>query len=173
MVLKNVLPAIIVSFTMVLFYVASINKTKRDDFDNPILQVPKLYSLIGASTFVGGIGLIIFSLFFAIGSDKIIAFIPGLIAICTGLWLFAKGSISHIEITDSEIVEISIFGERKEIKWNEIEEIFFENVNLELTIKGSNNHITAPMHLVGFPELVAELERKTGKTRSQFGIPED
>jgi hypothetical protein len=28
------------------------------------------------------------------------------------------------------------------------------------------------MHLIGFDELVSKLEEKTGKTRSEIGIPE-
>ncbi len=89
----------------------------------------------------------------------------------TGILLFAKGSISNIKITDIGITETSIFGKQKEIKWNEIKDLSFGKVSLELKIVSSNKNIKAHIHLIGFQELVTKLENKTGKSRTEMGIP--
>lgn len=172
MILKNILPVIVVTLVMGLLLAASKKKPKKDEIGNSILQLPKLYPIIGILVIIGGIGLIIFAFFFANGTDKVLAAVCSLIAMVVGLLLFAKGYISHIKLTDLGIVETTMFAKQKEIKWNEIKDLTFGKTSLELKIKSADKNIKAHMHLVGFDELVSKLELKTGKTRSQIGIPE-
>ena len=65
-----------------------------------------------------------------------------------------------------------MFGKQKEIKWNEIRDLSFGKVSLELKIVSSDKNIKAHMHLIGFQELVIKLESKTGKTKTEIGIIE-
>lgn len=171
MILKNILPVIVVTLVMGLLLAASKKKPKKDEIGNIILQLPKLYPIIGILVIIGGIGLIIFAFFFAIGTDQILAAICSLIALVVGLLLFAKGYISHIKVTDLGIIEITMFAKQKEIRWNEIKDLSFGKTSLEMKIKSADKNIKAHMHLIGFDELVSKLEEKTGKTRSQIGIP--
>lgn len=172
MILKSILPVIIVSMVMAFLYSASKKKPKKDELGNLILQLPKLYSIIGILVIIGGIGLLVFAFFFANENDKILASICSLIAIIIGYLLFSKGYISHIKVTDLGITEMTMFGKQKEIKWNEIRDLSFGKVSLELKIVSSDKNIKAHMHLVGFQELVTKLETKTGKTRTEIGIIE-
>jgi hypothetical protein len=172
MILKNILPVVAVLLVMALLFAASKKKPKKDELGNIILQLPKLYPIIGILIIIGGIGLIIFAFFFANGTDQILAAICSLVAMIVGLLLFAKGYISHIKVTDFGITEITMFAKQKEIRWNEITDVSFGKVSLEMKIESSNKNIKAHMHLVGFDELVSKLEEKTGRTRIQIGIPE-
>jgi hypothetical protein len=172
MILKSILPVIVVSMVMAFLYKASKKKPKKDELGNIILQLPKLYPIIGVFVIISGIGLLIFAFFFAGENDKILASICSLIAIITGYLLFAKGYLSHIKVTDLGITETTMFGKQKEIKWNEIRDLSFGKVSLELKIVSSDKNIKAHMHLVGFQELVTKLESKTGKTKTEIGIIE-
>ncbi|SEA44121.1 hypothetical protein [Bizionia paragorgiae] len=172
MILKTILPVIVVTLVMGLLLAASKKKPKKDEVGNIILQLPKLYPIIGILVIIGGIGLLIFAFFFANGNDQILAIISSLVAMIFGLLMFAKGYISHIKVTDLGITETTLFAKQKEIRWNEIREVSFGKVSLEMKIESSNKNIKAHMHLVGFDELVSNLEEKTGKTRIQIGIPE-
>lgn len=172
MIFENIIPTVVVSILMAYLYSASKKKPKKDNAGDIILQLPKLYSLIGILVLLGGIGLFIFASFFANGNDKIIASISSIIAIITGLILFSKAYISHVKITDAGIVETSMFGKECEIKWHEIKDLSFGKTSLELKISSSDKTIKAHTHLVGFEELVSRLEQKTGKTRMDMGVPD-
>ncbi len=171
MILKNILPALIVTTVMVLLLAASKKKPKQDDLGNLILQLPKFYYIMGIFVVLGGIALLIFGFFFANENDQILANISSLIALIVGLLLFAKGYISNIRITDSEIIETTIFGKSKQIQYNEINNITFGKTSQEIKISSSNKVIKAHIHLVGIDSLISKLEEKTGKTRNQIGIP--
>lgn len=170
MILKNILPVIIISLVMAFLYAASKKKAKEDELGNIILQLPKLYSIFGILIILGGIGLLIFASFFAHEKDSVTAFIASLIALIAGMFVFAKGYISQIKVTDSGIIETTIFGKQKEIKWHEIIKLSFGTISLELKIKSADKTIKAHLHLVGFQELVYKLENKTGKSRYEMGI---
>lgn len=169
--MENILPAMVVTLVMSLLFAASKKKAKEDPEGNLILKLPRLYPIIGLIMIFGGLGLIIFALFYAQGNDIILASTACLIAMLTGLLLYAKGYISNIRVTDQGIVETTIFAKEKEIRWNEIQSISFGAVSLELKIQSSDKKIKAHMHLVGFPEFIAELEEKTGKSKTEMGIP--
>jgi len=171
MILKDILPVMAVSVIMILLFAASKGQPKKDELGNIILKLPKFYSIFGILVILGGIGFFIFAFFFAKENDQLTIVIIGLVAMLSGLFLFAKGYVSHIKVTELGIIETTIFGKQKEIKWNEIEDLSFGKVSLELKIASSNVKIKAHTHLVGFNELVSKLEEKTGKKRIEFGIP--
>ncbi len=170
MFLKNILPVVAVTMVMGLLYAASRKKAKEDGDGNLILQLPKFYFILGILIIVGGIGLLIYGFLFANESDKIIVSICSLLALIAGLFLFAKGYVSNILVTDLAIIETNLFGKQKEIRWNEIKKVSFGKVSKQLKIESANMNIKAHIHLVGFQELVAKLERKTGKTKVEIGI---
>lgn len=172
MILTNLLPVIGVSIVMAFLYAASKKKSKQDGLGNIILQLPKLYSIIGVLIIIGGLGLFLFAFFFANENDKILASICGLIAMISGLLLFLKGYIFHIKVTDIEIIETTMFGKQKKIKLNEIVGLSFGKISLELKISSPDTNIKAHMHLVRFQELVTILLDKTGKTKIEIGIPD-
>lgn len=172
MILENIIPILIVSILMAYLYSASKKAPKRNKDNDIILQLPKLYLWVGIIVLIAGMGLFIFASFFANGTDKTLASISGIIAIITGLILFSKAYIAHIKITDTGIVETTMFGKVNEMKWKEIKDFSFGKVSSELKIISSDNTIKAHMHLVGFQDLVSILEQKTGKSRLDKGIPD-
>ncbi|WP_143032228.1 hypothetical protein [Tenacibaculum sp. MAR_2009_124] len=172
MILKNILPALIITVVMGLLLAASKKKPKQDDLGNLLLQLPKFYYMLGILVILGGIALLIFGFFFANKNDQILAIISSSIALIVGLLLFTKGYISNIRITDSEITETTIFGKTKKIRYNKISDITFGKTSQEIKISSSNKTIKAHIHLVGIDSLISKLEEKTGRTRNQIGIPE-
>ncbi len=157
---------------MAILYAVSKKKPKEDGHGNMILQLPKFYPIFGILVIIGGLGLLIFAFFFGKENDAILASICSLLAFLTDLYLFAKGYISYIKVTDSGIIETSMFGKQNEIKWDEINDLSFGKVSLELKIAASDKNIKAHMHLIGFDNLITRLEEKTGKSKSEMGIPE-
>ncbi|KAB1159390.1 hypothetical protein F7018_03500 [Tenacibaculum aiptasiae] len=172
MISKSILPVIIVSIVMSLLLAISKKKPRKDESGNLILQLPKLYPIIGVFVITGGVALLIFAFFFAKENDQILAIISSIVSFIVGLLLFAKGYISYIKITDLAIIEKTLFGKQKEIRWTEIQDLSFGKQSLEMKIISADKNIKAHMHLVGFDELVSTLEKKTGKTRAQIGIPQ-
>lgn len=172
MIWKSILPVIAVSLIMAFLNSASKKKPKKDEIGNVILQLPKLYAIIGLLLIIGGSGILIFAFITASGNDWIIAISCSLITMILGILLYAKGYISHIKVTEFGIIETTMFGKVKEIRWKEIRDISFGKVSLELKIVSFDKNIKAHVHLVGFDELVSKIEDKTGKTRIQIGIPE-
>lgn len=172
MIWKSIIPIIAVSLIMAFLDLASKKKPKKDEVGNIILQLPKLYFIIGLLLIISGIVMLIFAFFTAIGDDWIIAISFSLILMILGALLYSKGYISHIKVTEFGIIETTMFGKLKEIRWNEVRDITFGKVSLEMKIASFDKNIKAHMHLVGFDELVAKIEEKTGKTRIQIGIPE-
>ncbi len=169
--LTNALPVIVVSIVMVLLFKASKKNPKIDNEGNFILKLPKLYSVIGLLGIIIAVALFIYDIFFANAEDKMTIFLIGLFFLLLGLPLFAQGSISHIKLTNFAIIETSMLGKTKEIKWDEIKDVSFGKVSLELKIKSSDKSIKAHAHLIGFENLVLLLEEKLGKNRQEFGIP--
>ncbi len=169
--LTNALPIIVVSIVMALLFKASKKNPKVDNEGNYILKLPKFYTIIGLFTIVIATALFIYDIFFANGEDKMIVFTIGLVLILIGLLLFSTGSISNIKLTNFAIIETNMFGKTKEIKWEDIKDVSFGKVSLELKIKSSDKSIKAHMHLIGFENLVILLEDKVGKNRNEFGMP--
>lgn len=170
--IKSVLPLLAVSLVMSLLYSASKKNPQKDDAGNIILQLPKLYPILGILVMISGVGLLIFAVFFASDNDQIPAILSSFIALFAGFLLFAKGYISSIKITDRGIMETTMFWQKKEILWGEINDLSFGKVSLELKICSPNNKIKAHMHLIGFQDFLVEIERYTGKTKAELGIPD-
>jgi hypothetical protein len=57
------------------------------------------------------------------------------------------------------------------IRWEDIVNLSFGLISLELKIEGYKKNIKAHSHLIGFDKLVSKIEEKTGKTRAQMGLP--
>ena len=104
------------------------------------------------------------------------------------IYIFSTSNLNYareakdliIELTKNTNDDIILFHyDKDDIKafinskfYNEIRDLSFGKVSLELKIVSSDKNIKAHMHLVGFQELVAKLEIKTGKTRTEIGIIE-
>jgi hypothetical protein len=171
MSIENIAPGVIISLIMALLYAASKKKPKDAGDGNFILQLPKFYAWFGLLMIMGGIALVKYTFIYARESDRAIGAVACIIALLAGMWVFAKGYISQIKVTDSGLIETTIFGKEKTILWSEVKKISFGTISLELTIRSADKKIKAHQHLVGFQELVYKLESKTGKSRFEMGIP--
>jgi hypothetical protein len=65
-----------------------------------------------------------------------------------------------------------ILGKVKVIAWSDIKSITFSKIGLELKVLSGRNKIKAHSSLVGFPELIKELEKQTNITQSEMGLPD-
>ncbi|NQX76438.1 hypothetical protein [Gilvibacter sp.] len=59
----------------------------------------------------------------------------------------------------------------KTILWDQISQVKYAVQRRELRIFSSNQKIIAPLHLVGFPQLIKEIEVKTGESLAHLNIP--
>ena len=161
---SDILPIIVIGFVMSYLVDASKKKPKKDIQGNTILQLPSFYYLFGLALLIGGIGLILYLYIFDNHIDKKYGVLFGLFGIIPGALLYRKGYVSHIMINDLEINETTMLGNKNSIKWSEIQTVSFSKMNKEIVIKSKDNTIKAHVHLVGFPQLVATIEAKTGKS---------
>jgi hypothetical protein len=171
MSIEDFAPGVIISLIMALLYAASKKKPRDAGDGNFILQLPKFYAWFGLFVIIGGFALVIYTFIYASESDKLMGAIASIIALTLGMWIFAKGYISQIKVTDSGLVETTIFGKEKIILWGEITKVSFGAISLELTIRSADKKIKAHLHMVGFEELIYKLESKTRKSRFDLGIP--
>lgn len=171
MSIENLTPALIISLLSALLYAASKKKPKDSGDGNFILQLPKFYAWFGLLVIMGGFALVIYTFVYASESDMLLGALASIIALIVGMWIFAKGYISQIKVTDSGLIETTIFGKEKTILWGEITKVSFGAISMELTIRSADKKIKAHLHMVGFNELVYKLESKTRKSRFDLGIP--
>ena len=171
MSLENIAPALIISLIMALLYAASKKKPRDAGDGNFILQLPKFYAWFGLFVVMGGFALVIYTFIYASESDILMGALASAIALLVGMWIFAKGYISQIRVTDSGLIETTIFGKEKTILWSEITKVSFGTISMELMIRSADKKIKAHLHMVGFNELVYKLESKTRKSRFDLGIP--
>lgn len=171
MSIDNLAPALIISLLGALLYAASKKKPRDAGDGSFILQLPRFYAWFGLFVIIGGLGLLMYTFFYYDKSDKAIGAFGSVFGMMVGVWIFAKGYISQIKVTDSGLIETNIFGKERTILWNEITKVSFGAISLELTIRSSDKKIKAHLHMVGFNELVYKLESKTRKSRFDLGIP--
>ncbi|MBK9103219.1 MAG: hypothetical protein IPL92_01275 [Saprospiraceae bacterium] len=171
MSLDNLTPALIITLIMALLYAASKKKPRDAEDGSFILQLPKFYAWFGLFVIIGGFALVIYTFIYASESDKLLGALASIIALIVGMWIFAKGYISQIRVTDSGLIETTIFGKEKTILWGEITKVSFGTISMELTIRSAEKKIKAHLHMVGFNGLVYKLESKTRKSRFDLGIP--
>ncbi len=170
--ISHILTVTAVTLILRMLYSASKRKANEDEQGNLVLQLPKFYWFFGAFMISVGIALLVVANFYVEATDdKEIVLYMSLGAIILGGFLFTKGYISKILISETDIVETGIFGQITQININEIESISFGIVSQELTIKSKKKKIKAHIHLVGFGELVEKLIQKTGKTPTEMGLP--
>lgn len=160
-----------VPLIMVMLYSASKGKAKEDEQGNLILRLPKFYWFLGAFMILVGVAFLVAANFYVdVMDDKEIVLYISLGAALLGSLLFAKGYISKIVVTETDIIETGLFGQITQINLNETESISFGSVSQELTIKSKGKKIKAHVHLVGFEELIGKLVKKTGKTPEEMGL---
>ena len=113
----------------------------------------------------------VYTIFYASESERALSAFGTFLILLLGWYLFAKGYMTQIKVTDSGLVETIIFGKEKTILWGEITKVSFGAISLQLTIRSADKKIKAHLHMVGFNELVYKLESKTRKSGFDLGIP--
>jgi hypothetical protein len=170
--ISGILITAAVTIMMAMLYSASKGKANENEQGQLLLQLPKFYWILGAFMIIVGIALLIAAMFhFDSNEDKVVVLCMSLVTLGFGYLLFGKGYISNIVISENEIIETSMFRKKTHINFNEIDNITFGKISLELSIKSKQKKIKAHIHLVGFRELVAKLSEKTGRTSIEMGIP--
>lgn len=169
--ISSILTGISVSLFLSMMYRASQGNAKEDENGNLVLRLPKFYWILGAISFLIGIGLLVVAYFYVDSiDDSHIVLYMSLAFIFLGYFLFSKGFISNILVTENELIETGLFGKKTIIYLNEINTISFGNISQELRIKTQDSKIKAHFHLIGFSKLVSILERKTGISRKEMGL---
>jgi len=98
-------------------------KAEVDDHGNIVLRLPQFYLVFGILVSVISIVLGIF-LSTVISKDELPLLIGSFSALfLVGLWIIHYAYYSKIYISKEAIRQGRLFGERKEIKWNEIEKV--------------------------------------------------
>lgn len=140
--------------------------------DQNKLKLPFFYTFIGA---VGLIGTLIFgtSELLTRGSDQwigIIFFILIFGGLSTSILL--TGQLYQVELLEYDLIQTTWLGKTKRIKWNDISFISFGQVSLELTVSNGITKIKAHSHMIGFDNLITELETKLTLKRVNLGLIE-
>ncbi len=74
-------------------------------------------------------------------------------------------------LTPQSLIHRNLIGKYKSLDWANIKTVDYGAVSMLLKISDGNYEIGCHAHLIGFDELVSELEECLGKTRAEMGIP--
>jgi hypothetical protein len=162
---------VVITLMMSFFNNASkANPVKNYDGDD-VLKLPLLYGIIGLLSFIAGLAIIIYGLM-DYNPESILPqlFLFLLFGGLGGILILQQWVVKLI-LTEKEIIKITMFGQKKVIKWKEIVTVRFNKVSLELKIQSKETKIKCHQHLVGFHVLVYRLKKETGRTEDQMGIP--
>ena len=79
--------------------------------------------------------------------------------------------VYRIVLTPDGIAQRSMFGKKQWMAWADIQTVEHSAIMGELRLFDGLKKMKCHVQVVGFDMLVAELERRLSKTRSQMGIP--
>ncbi len=133
--------------------------------------MPFFYTILGGIAAFGGFSILIYGLITMEPDEFIFLFLIFLFGAGLGIPLLLMGTIFKIVLTPDYIKQINMVGTTKIIKWNEIETIDFNKVTQELKIKSITSKIKAHMHLIGFYDLLNEIDIKTKFNQADLKIP--
>ncbi|MFK8010234.1 MAG: hypothetical protein AB8H03_28025 [Saprospiraceae bacterium] len=156
---------------LILIYISSKEKPKKDINGNPILRTSLIYAVIGALTTIASFGILIFGLFFHENDETLAVIIFFLMLSAFGLPLFLFGINVKLIFNNQQMKHTDMLGKIKTIKWNEIDLISFGKVSLLLKIKGNNQTINLHQHTLGFLDFVDAIETNTNYTKQSMGLP--
>ncbi|MEM9675687.1 MAG: hypothetical protein AAF992_24055 [Bacteroidota bacterium] len=159
-----------VALVMAALLAASKKKPKEDINGNKVLRLPILYTLIGGIATVGSLVILVYGLLTSEPEETVFVLIFFLAVAGLGVPLLLMGVVFKIVITPDGIEQTTMLGKIKTMRWIDITAITFGNVSLELKIRSRDQKIKAHLHLVGFPDLINEIESNTKFTRTEMGV---
>ena len=167
----NYLPIIVVTALMAFLFAQSKKEIKSDEAGNLIFRLPKAYAYIGWFAILAGLAVLVFGMIYAKPEEKIWVLVASAVGLLMGWYVVVSATVAHLRLTEEAITQVTIFKREKTIVWDQISEVKYAVQRRELRIFSSNQKITAPLHLVGFPQLIKEIEVKTGESLAHLNIP--
>lgn len=162
---------VLITLMMIFFNRASKANPVKNTDGNDMLKLPLLYGVIGLLSFIPGLAIIIYGLIDFNPESILPQLFLFLLFGGLGGILILQQWVAKVILTEKEIIKITMFGQKKVIKWEDIVVLRFNKVSLELKIQSKEAKIKCHQHLVGFPILVDKLEKVTGMTKDQMRIP--
>lgn len=162
-----------IAVTIAMYY---LNKQSRKDASvdangNVILLLPAFYGILGIGATSLGCGLLVLGLINFNADD--IKPIFGLFLLFAGLGtiLILYRYVYKVILTPQSLIHRNLIGKYKYLDWSGIKTVDYGAVSMLLKVSDGNSKIGCHAHLIGFNELVSELEECLGKTRAEMGIP--
>jgi len=159
---------VVVTLMMNFFNKASKANPEKNTDGNEMLTLPLLYGIIGLLSFVIGLAIIIYGLVDFNPENIFPQLFLFLLFGGLGGMLVLQQWVAKVIMTEKEIIKITMFGQKKVIRWEDILVLRFNKVSLELKIQSKETKIKCHQHLVGFPILVDKLVKVTGMTKVQM-----
>lgn len=135
-----------------------------------VLKLPIFYSIFGGVALAGTLTFGISELLTRT-PDQWLG-ITGFLLIFSGLSvsILLAGQLYRVELTETELIQTTWLGRTKRLKWVNISKISFWDTTLELTITDGIAKIKVHSYMLGFSELVSELEQRMNSKREEFGL---
>lgn len=154
---------IFITVTVFMKYLTESSK-KRAENNNGImvLKMNKAYGIVG---YISMFAAVIIGVIASLGTVKDIidlALVFGLFTIFfgIGILLVLSSRNKKIEVSEEEINSYSITGKVTKILWEDISNVSFSNISLELKLTAGRKNIKLHLHNVGFYDFIKLIETK-------------
>ena len=162
-----------IAVAIVMYY---LNKQSQKDASvdadgNTVLLLPVFYGVLGIAAAGLGCGLLVFGLINYNADD--IKPLFGLFLLFAGLGtpFILYRYVYRVILTPQSLVHRNLIGKYKSLDWADITMVNYSAAMMNLKVSDGNSKVSCYAHLVGFKQLVSELEECSGKTRAEMGIP--
>ncbi|MFM7021673.1 MAG: hypothetical protein ACKOXB_01740 [Flavobacteriales bacterium] len=168
--MESFLIPVVVSLVMAFLYAASRKKPIEDEMGNKILRLPVFFYVLGVISIV--FGLVLSLLVFSNEEDVFISIPFFMLFFILGMVLIIGRKNTQTVITPEKIIHTSFWGKTKELNWEEISKLSYGKMSQELKIESKKKKIRVHVLMVGFKELLSEIENRTSHSIRDLGIPQ-
>lgn len=152
---------VIITVTISLLFKYLNSKTENvqittDEKGMMVLKLNRLYGIVGWSSVLLSVGLLILGVFLIREIDGNFFAVVFLFLLFFGLGfplVLAYRNIK-IEVNNTTIKYFNLFNNVKEVNWNDLRQVKFGKSSLELKLITENTEVKAHLHLNGFPKLI-------------------
>lgn len=167
---------IVIAISVILVFLTKATR-KAVAIDNDghyVLRMNKLYGVIGFVCLVIGLLFLIFLPLTAEPTDRgvwVVTTLMLLIFLGIGIPCLMYYRNHRVVFNNNSIIATNIYGQTKEIKWSDINDINFNALSGLLVLKTTQEKIKIHQHLVGLLKFIEHIENNTKWSQKELKLP--